>query len=106
MDIRRRPLDAEPSFIEAEINVPVEGSPYRKAADLRPRRVGSGCGGSMGASWIDVLAAISGSLPALTALIAVAIAVRNERRSREVLKAQMYLTLRPGFLDSIGSWLT
>jgi hypothetical protein len=53
----------------------------------------------MDSSWIDFLAAISGGLSALTALIAVVIAIRSERRSREVLKAQMYLTLRQGFHD-------
>jgi hypothetical protein len=53
----------------------------------------------MSTGWTDALAAISGGLSALTAFTAVVIAIRSERRSREVLKAQMYLTLRHGFLD-------
>jgi hypothetical protein len=53
----------------------------------------------MGTAWTDALGAISGGLSALTAFIAVVIAIRSERRSREVMKAQMYLTLRTRFLD-------
>lgn len=53
----------------------------------------------MTTGWTDTLAAISGGLSALTAFIAVVIAIRSERRSREVLKAQMYLSLREGFMN-------
>jgi len=48
---------------------------------------------------VDVVAAASGGLSALTALVAVLIAVRSDRRSREVARATIFLSLREGFRD-------
>ena len=53
----------------------------------------------METGWPAVLSAASGAFSAIAALAAVFIAIRNERRSREITKAQMYLTLREGFLS-------
>ena len=50
-------------------------------------------------TFVDVVAAASGGLSALTALVAVVIAVRSDRRSREVARAAIFLNLREGFRD-------
>ena len=50
------------------------------------------------AQWAAALSAASAVVSSLIAFVAVLIAVRNERRSREVVKSQIYLSLREGFL--------
>ncbi|GEA87383.1 hypothetical protein [Cellulomonas cellasea] len=48
---------------------------------------------------VEVVAAASGGLSALTALVAVAVAVRSDRRSREIARVAIFLNLRDGFRD-------
>jgi hypothetical protein len=47
----------------------------------------------------ELVAAASGGISAITALIAVVVAVRNDRRSREVARAVVFLSLRDGFRE-------
>jgi hypothetical protein len=51
------------------------------------------------AGWATALSAIAGGFSAMTAVAAIVIAVRNERRSIAITRAQMYLLLRQGFFD-------
>jgi hypothetical protein len=48
---------------------------------------------------VELLGAMSGGISAITALVAVIVAVRSERRSREVMRSHVYLALRNGFRD-------
>lgn len=50
-------------------------------------------------SWVDVASVLTAIFATLTAVIALAVAIRSDRRSREALKVQTYLSLRSGFLD-------
>jgi hypothetical protein len=50
-------------------------------------------------SWTDVATVVVGIASTLVATVAVVIAIRTDRRSREVLKVQTYLSLRSRFLD-------
>jgi hypothetical protein len=50
-------------------------------------------------AWTDVAGVVTAAASTLIALIAVVIAIRSDRRSRQVLKVQTYLMLRAGFLD-------
>jgi hypothetical protein len=48
---------------------------------------------------VDLAGVIAGVASSLIALVAVVVAIRSDRRSREVVKVQTYLMLRSGFLD-------
>jgi hypothetical protein len=50
-------------------------------------------------SWVDVATVITAFFSTSTALVALVVAIRSDRRSREALKVQTYLQLRAGFLD-------
>jgi hypothetical protein len=50
-------------------------------------------------SWVDVAQVVTAVFSTLTAVIALALAIRSNRRSREALKVQTYLELRAGFLE-------
>ncbi|WP_219464370.1 hypothetical protein [Nonomuraea rhizosphaerae] len=50
-------------------------------------------------TFLNVIAVLSGTLSAITALAAVYLAVRAEKRSRKVAAAQIYLALRARFLE-------
>jgi hypothetical protein len=52
----------------------------------------------MSGRWAEVLSAIAAGLSSVIAFIAILLAVGNERRSREVAKAQIYLALRDRFI--------
>jgi hypothetical protein len=49
--------------------------------------------------WAQSLSAVAAGLSSIIALVAILIAVRNDRRSREVTKTQIFLALRDRFLD-------
>lgn len=50
-------------------------------------------------SWIDMASVIAAIFSTLTAIIALWVAVRSDRRSRDALKVQTYLQLRNQFID-------
>lgn len=52
----------------------------------------------MSGQWAEVLSTIAACLSSIIAFTAILIAVRNERRSREVAKTQIYLALRDRFI--------
>ncbi|WP_433297526.1 hypothetical protein ACQP2F_41245 [Actinoplanes sp. CA-030573] len=54
---------------------------------------------SQGTSWTDIAAVATATVSTLIALIAVVIAIRNDRRSRQVIKIQTYLALRSRFIE-------
>jgi hypothetical protein len=49
--------------------------------------------------WTDVAGVVAAAASTLVALVAVVVAIRSDRRSREVIKVQTYLALRGGFLS-------
>ena len=53
----------------------------------------------MESDWADALGALSGAFSAVAALVAVGIAVWNQRRAAAITRAQMYLMLRQGFYE-------
>ncbi len=50
-------------------------------------------------SWVDMGTLFTALFSTLTAAVAMVVAIRSDRRSREALKVQTYLQLRAGFLD-------
>jgi hypothetical protein len=56
-------------------------------------------GAAMSNGVVDLAGVITGVASSLIALVAVIVAIRSDRRSREVVKVQTYLMLRSGFLD-------
>ncbi|MBM2614258.1 hypothetical protein JIG36_01650 [Actinoplanes sp. LDG1-06] len=52
-----------------------------------------------GATWTDIAGFATALASLLIALIAVILAIRTDRRSREVLKIQTYLSLRSRFIE-------
>jgi hypothetical protein len=50
-------------------------------------------------SWVGVAQVVTAIFSTLTALVALWVSIRSDRRSREALKVQTYLHLRSGFLD-------
>ena len=49
--------------------------------------------------WAAAVSAVAGGFSAITAITAVFIALRSERRSHLIIKAQIFLTLRQEFLE-------
>jgi hypothetical protein len=50
-------------------------------------------------SWVDLATVVTAFFSTSTAVVALVVAMRSDRRSREALKVQTYLQLRAGFLD-------
>jgi hypothetical protein len=53
----------------------------------------------MTSEWTNLVSALAAVFSATTAATAIFFTYRSERRSREVTKAQVYLTLRQNFID-------
>jgi hypothetical protein len=51
------------------------------------------------ASWTDIASVVTAIGSTLTALVALGLAIRSDRRSRQALVVQTYLHLRSGFLE-------
>ena len=50
-------------------------------------------------AWVDVASVVTALFSTLTAIVALVVAIRSDRRSREALQVQTYMELRAGFLD-------
>lgn len=50
-------------------------------------------------AWVDGASVATALFSTLTAIVALVVAIRSDRRSREALRVQIYMELRAGFLD-------
>lgn len=56
-------------------------------------------GAFVSATWVDLAGVLAAVFSTVTAVVALIVAIRSDRRSRQALKVQTYLQLRGKFLD-------